>query len=162
MLYAPARAAISGLPDGTAGWAEWNAQWYQQFDHSFSGCEYSSARSVQPWTHVLFAAAAVVITGDGPHMDSPTEALYAGFSPNGIVDQGFAGQRGPHLTHGGWWYQASKRFRACLSVHAHSCTFAGVPVFLQSDISSNATVAAGEIVGYWDRSNSAPQFTMFR
>lgn len=37
-----------------------------------------------------------------------------------------------------------------------------MPVFLQSDISSNTTVAAGQIVGYWDRSNSAPQFTMFR
>ena len=107
----------------------------------------------------LFAAAAVVITGDGPHMDGPTEALYAGFSPNGIVDQGFAGQRGPHLTNGGWCRGDS---RLLFLFRAHSCAYAGVPVFLQSDISSNATVAAGEIVGYWDQSNSAPQFSMFR
>lgn len=35
-------------------------------------------------------------------MDTTTEALYASFSPNGLVNQGFAGMRGPHITAGTW------------------------------------------------------------
>lgn len=65
-LYGDGRKEQSGLPDGRGAWQQHNMGYYRQFDVSFTG---------------------FVINGNWGKLTPTDEEVYAGFSPDGIVDQ---------------------------------------------------------------------------
>lgn len=73
------------------------------------------------------------ISGDAPQMDPAAEALYYPFSPNGVIDQGWPGMVA-HLS-------------------------GNLPVAVQWDLGAGAVQT---ILSFYDASNPAPQFHMFR
>lgn len=75
MLLAPARAQVSGLPGASEEWAALSSTLYARTGVRFTG---------------------FIINGVSGPVLPETEQLYAGFSPDGIVEEGFPGI-GPHL-----------------------------------------------------------------
>ena len=120
MLYGPDRAHVSGLPDGRPTWIAHNAAWNRLFGVTFTG----------------FA-----ISGAAPRMDPTAEAMYASFSPAGLVDQGWPGMTA-HLAGGS--------------------DNNNLPVFVQSDVPNSVPNATAALLAKFNASDAAPQFWMFR